>query len=264
MSNAENVIQTIRYYNNGMIIVPLFILCLIVLLAKGKSNVKKRIFICFLISVIIIFNDISRSMIGKFVSLQTYYRFLWMVPILLVIAYVAVQYWSEIKEMRYRVLVVVLTAFLLFGVINVTYIDKEYLSKNINIDREEQGVIEVCDMISEHKKVEEPKVAFDNYLQLRVRCYDASIQWGISRKAYLYILRTGYGQNTGRYTKEEYIIQAVNSGIQVDQSALKNALKKKKIDYLVVNSQYGMEEYFEQIGWYVIDNAAGYSLYGKK
>lgn len=104
-----------------------------------------------------------------------------------------------------------------------------------------------------------PSAAFDMYLEYQVRTYEPRICWGISRKAYLYQAEHGYDYK--KYARQQHIIAAVNEGIRKDGSVLRRCLDKTGIDYLVIRTEFDMDDYLSEISVFPAAYSENYTLY---
>lgn len=263
MYGVENVFQTFQNYGGTTMFFPLFFVCLIYCYRKAEETGKKRLVWYGFLAVLILFNDISRKIIGKFTDVSTYYRFIWAVPVLIVIAYVFCCVWKSSKGKKEKALVLVLSFFaLILGQSSFLYQDCFRLPPNeYNVSND---VLETCDIIKEHKQKERPVVIFDLEIQMSARLYDPSLIWGISRKAYIEQNNMEDYHSAGKYKNQKILIQAVNYGDKSAGEDLRNALRKGKVDYIVTSSDYDMDEYLQQLGCEVAGRSSTRTVYFNK
>lgn len=261
MYNVENVIQTLQTYVGEAVYLILFSCSLLYICLKVEKENKKRIFIIIGFGILFVFNDFSRNILERF-SGGTYYRFLWMVPFIMVIAYVTVRVMSEQKKACGRILIVFAVLIMVFQGSNFFIGSTLRLPENkYNILND---VIQVSDIITEHKKIERPVAIFDLELQLPIRTYDASIIWGISRGTYMNYEKYEDYEQAGNWRDEIILIRAVNCGIKEETDVLAEALEAKNVDYIVTKTSFGMDEYFAEVGYGLIGRSDSRSVYGKK
>lgn len=260
MYGVENVFQTFQNYGGTTMFLPVFLICLIYCYHKAEAAGKKRLIWYGLLAVIFVFNDISRKIIGKFTDVSTYYRFIWAVPVLIVIAYVLCHMLKSSSGRKEKVMILVLSFFvLMFGQSSFLHQDCFRLPNNqYNVS---EDVLETCDIISGHKQKERPVVIFDLEIQMAARLYDPSLIWGISRKAYIEQNNMEDYHSAGKYRNQKILIQAVNYGDKSAGEELRNALKERKIDYIVTFSDYDMDEYLQQLGCEVVGHSRTRTVY---
>lgn len=256
---TNNVWDTLITYVGNSTFWIIFLISMLFLLNKMDMELRKKVILLLVGTFLFVFNDVARSLIGKLTDVSTYYRFIWMVPIVLVVAIAATLAIMDTKG--WGKIVPIVAILLCLKIIGGSYFSIQNLRLPENEYDVSGEVIGVCDLIEEDKEVEQPVVAFDMTTQLTARPYDASLIWGISREAYIYFNGTGYDQGTGMYVDEETLIKTVNSGVQGDVEQLKGAMNNLGIDYLVIASFYNMDDYLEQAGCSVVGRTGIETVY---
>lgn len=262
MFQTGDIVQIIQAYMGETIFLPIFLCCLLICYCTGKKDTRKRILWLSVLGILAIFNNVSIRIIGKFTDTVTYYRFLWAVPVLLVIAYVITKSITGRRKLLEKMVILgaVLLLFWGFGSSFVTEDSLRFPENKYNLPAE---AIAVCDLIAQDKEEERPVVAFDMGTQLASRAYDPSIIWGIRRKAYIeHNDMEGY-EGSGKYKADKVLIHAVNYGVQGEGKLLRKALSKRKVDYIVTFTSYGMDGYFGELGYSLIGTCGEKSVYRK-
>ncbi len=258
MYNVSSILDTITAYGGYTCYISLFLLCVIYCFYTLDREKKKMLICIMILCIVCIYNDGVRYLISKFTDLETYYRFLWMIPILPMLSYCIVDLIFRVKELAKRIVVV----FLL--VVIVAFGGNSYLSmgcfqlpeNRYNIPNE---VIGVCDMIRADGKSEQPVVVADTQIQLPLRTYDATFLWGVSREAWIAITDKEYdGQD---YQIEAVVIKAVQDGEKTSATELREALSALDIDYLVIRKDYEMDTYLAGAACSKIGEIGEYSVY---
>lgn len=263
MYGVEGIVQTFQTYAGSTLFLALFLICLLFCYCTGEDIARKRIAIISVLSVLVVFNNISMKIVGKITSLSTYYRFIWALPVIPVIAYVAARVITERKKWMDKA-VVTAVVFLVFWGWKSSFITEGSFQLPGNKYNLPNDTVAVCDIIKEDKSKECPVVIFDMEMQLSARTYDASLIWGISRNAYMnHNDMEGY-ENAGKYRNEKIMIHAVNYGVQGESKKLSRALAKKEVDYIVTFTSFGMDAYFDSIGYELIGIGGDRSVYAKK
>lgn len=262
MYNAEGIIQTFQNYTGVTVYIPIFLVCVLFCYCTGNKDSKTRLLVISVLSVICLFNNFSMKIVGKVTELSTYYRFIWAIPVLLVIAYVVTRVVAE-REKLLEKLVVLAVVFVVFWGWKSSFITEGSFRLPENAYNLPNDVIGVCKIIEQDKMKECPVVACDLDVQLPIRTYDASIIWGISRNAYLNHNDMETYENAGRYRNEKVLIHAVNYGMKEESEALAEALSKKKVDYMVTLTSFEMDAYFEKVGYELIGVSGGRSVYAR-
>ncbi len=261
MKNVENVYQTlITYLNSNGTALVLFLIALYVVINQEKEMRKRYVLICFF-SVLLIFNDAVRWALGHVTEISTYYRFFWAVPFLFVAAKALLDVGERAKGTGWKLLTIVMLAVcVLFGRVGVVSLQPGMMPKNVyNLS---QDVFGICELIKEDKEQEQPRVVADLQLLMELRCYDPTLIWGVGRKPYL-LATAGDWYPEGSHERDMSIVRMVCSGAQEDAEYLKKALKKRKVDYIVTYSEFGLDEYLAGIGYEVVGKSDTRTLYGK-
>lgn len=105
MYNVQNLAYTFQAYLGEPTYLILFFSSLLYIGMRAEKESKRRIFWLIIFSVIFVYNDLSRMILEKF-SEATYYRFLWMLPLMMVTAYVMVRVLSEQKRIWGKIFII--------------------------------------------------------------------------------------------------------------------------------------------------------------
>lgn len=258
-----NVAQVFDAYIGTTMFLSVFIVCLIYGFCHADEKGKKRLVFIAVFSILFIFNDLSWWLMGKLTEIETYYRFIWALPLLPMIAWAGTKAITERRKFWERAVVVILLIALFQGGTS-TFVTEGSIRVPENEYNLPGDLLEVCEIIKRDKKKEQPVVIFDLEYQLGARLYDPSIIWGISRKAYQYHNNPdGYENVPKKYRAEKSMIRAVNFGMKDDIERLNRALKKRGVDYIVAPSAYEMEGYFAQAGYGLVDMTQTRNVYAR-
>ena len=154
------------------ILTALYVCALIFLFFKEKEKYK-RILLVYLpmLWLMLLFFPITYRVIAEVIDEELYYRFFWMLPMTLVIAYAMVQmyhlYWG-----RYRAWVVVSMIGIIILSGDFVYNNWRY-TKAENIFHVPDSVVEMCDLM--HVDGREVMAVFPMELLQYVRQYDSTI-----------------------------------------------------------------------------------------
>lgn len=258
MYNVSSIFDTITAYGGHTCYIILFAFCLTYCAFTLKQEKKKQMFCIMILSVVCLYNDGVRFLISKFTDLETYYRFLWMIPVIPMLAYCFVDIaFRENKGTKRWIAVILLLTVLFFG--GNSYFSDGCFQLPENRYNIPDDVLAVCDLIKADQKTEHPVVVGDVQVQLPIRTYDASFMWGISREAYCAILEK---KNDGEeYKTEAVVLQAVMDGEVENVVKLREALEALNIDYLIVKGEYEMDSSLEDVACEKIGDGGKYSVY---
>ncbi|MEG1657365.1 MAG: hypothetical protein RR292_07805, partial [Christensenellaceae bacterium] len=170
-----NLIQT---FESGGIYIVLFVVALLYLHLKGTDADKKVFVYTALFLLLTIFNPFFISLAMKVVPNEksTYYRYIWLLPVLIVIAYSTVKLLMEkfSKKQKVSIVCVIVLLTVLFGspVTNEIWVQ----GKPENIYKIPDSVLATCTIIENNKEEEQTTAIFANAISGFVRQYDKSIQ----------------------------------------------------------------------------------------
>lgn len=260
MSDANSVIETFYNYMGSVIWIFLFAISCIYILCKKKREERKVIFGVVILSILCIYNDISRIIIGKVVGTSAYYRFLWLVPVPIICSYALVLFVSQKYKMKYKILVCT-------GVALCTIMGgKTFWSGSIIPENKylmPDDVWEIADLIQNDKTEKVPTIAMPLELMNYIS-YDADAVMGIGREAYIYFSKNGYENVPEQYQTESILAQIVYQNSAQDILKTKAAISRRRIDYLVISNKAGLETFMEEIDCALVGMTENYQLYRVK
>lgn len=261
---VESVEQVIETYMGPTIYLSVFLACILYGFCRGDEKGRKRLAFALALSVLFIFNNFSLKLMGKVTGIKTYYRFIWAVPLLPMIAWAGTKAVMERKKWWEKAVVCVLLLALFRGGVS-PFLTEGSIRVPENIYNLPQDAIKVCEIIAKDKDEEHPVVVFDGELQTRARLYDPSLVWGITRKSYQdHSNVEGYEDMPRKYRLQNALIRMANNGMKDQPKRLARALKKHKVDYIVTYSSYGMEEYLGQLGYGLVDSTGTRDVFARK
>lgn len=264
MYEVNSILETVKIYMGQSGIGMLFLVCLLVILGyhvqEKDSRDQKFLVWVILLSVVFLFNDVAMKVLGKLTDSSTFYRFLWAVPVIQVTAYGVVNFFSRAKGAAAKI-VVASICVLLLAIMGNSYVTADSLRYPGTMEKIPQDIKKVCEIIDEYKTVENPVCALDQAAQLMVRTEDPSIVWAVSRKRCLYFQQYGYDNGSGKYRYSENLLKVVNSGIQIKKKKLRKSLRKKKVEFLVIKKEYGMDAYLKKVGLNPVGESDNYIVY---
>lgn len=260
MRGVNSILETVKNYIGESVFGAVFIMCLIIILVYQKKQDKKYTATLILLSILVVFNSFSMKVVGIVTDGATYYRFLWAVPVIIVIAYAVTESIKRVGDKLVGLVIIGMFAAMMF-VGGTGYINGNSIRYPGTTEKIPGDVKAICEIIEENKQEERPVCVFDLATQLMVRSEDASIVWGIGRRPYMFVMENGYDNDSGRYKRSENLIKVVNSGIKIQKRKLKNALKHKNIEFLVIKKEFQMTEYLEKAGVHPVGESDNYIIY---
>ncbi len=189
-----------------------------------------------------------------------FYRFFWILPIGILLAYCAVKLVMEQTKKRSRLLLACtcILIFMIFGQFILGYRDFSTPQNPMKIPSE---TIEIVDALHEDniqnggKPNEEITVAVSAHHIYDIRSYDPSIQ-----------LVFGFGDTIGRWSPREpenisVLINLFWNAIPEEASAVQRALTEEAVDYIVFPASYAGGDVFIDIGCELVSTVGDFLIY---
>lgn len=234
-------------------LLALFLLSLLFLAVKGKKK-EKDIFVCSAVFLLFtVYNPlIVKLVIGKLGMTTVYYRFFWILPIVLLIGYCCVRVLDEIPKGLQRAGVTA-ALVLIIWISGDSVISGGMPEVPENQYKVADDLLNVCAAIHEDTEKEFPKAVFENDFNLFVRQYDGSILLSLDRD--IVLLSQGSTTVSTRGLSEEeiedqnLIIRVIyQSDFSVEASEFMQALYDTGTDYVVISEDSPAREYVETAG----------------
>ena len=231
-----------------------------------RKRKESKVFLYYLIFLALtVYNPILVKYIVPKVHFENeYYRFIWILPVVPGAAYYAVRI---IEAIHFRWLKVV-AALVLAGVVVVTGTPIPGIVQNYamaeNIYKVPDELRAVCDVIHQDSHKEQPKVVFDNELNMIARQYDPSLILVLNRNFVLYRAGSsvvGNYENMKAYQIQKVIMDVVSYQMDVGIENFRNVLKKTETDYLVLPVSLPNHDYIRQAGCTPIAQTEKYIVY---
>jgi len=263
-----NILTIFQDYFNETPFFALFVISLIFCLIQ-KSKHQKTFILGILLLIGFVYNDLSRNIINFLGEIDTYYRFIWILPVTAIVSYAITEALSLCKDnIAKNIFLFGMLFILIFNASDNTFIrgniipDNKY---NMQVD-----IIQICDIInsdydSSNMTPEEilldKRIAAPAEIEIQIRPYDASFSYAIGRFGYMHILNNGLYSGTPEYLDASIVAQAVGYGIQADPYALRESIDKLEIKYLVVYTPHYLENYLGLIDCEIIGYSNEYAVY---
>ena len=178
----DPILRFAGYCGKGMMI-ALFLLALIYLFFQEKNKNHRMIFLYMpVVTLIIYFCPLFSMAVYRFLGEDLYWRFLWLLPVVVVIAYASVKIISRIPGKKKTMAGIVLAVFIMLSG-NLIY-KSEHAFYSGNLYHLPQCVIDICERIE--PDVYEVRAAFPLELVSYVRQYAARVEMPYGRDYLLY------------------------------------------------------------------------------
>ncbi len=263
----------ISYFYGLMIIAPLYIIGIILcsIPSKDISNNELRktnrlMFLYpFLISLIIVFNPVVISVMGKFVEIiPRVKRIFWILPISIVIAYTFTNVLFKLKSNIIKIIICVI----IFGSLAIKGTDPlSKITVTDNIYKIDSKIIDVDTIINNDFPDENPVIVYSDYDLLQIREYDPSLICAIGRYELWGWIPDGdtnspeyqeYVLNNGTYG--EIIALKERFHINIPKEDYLRALNELNVNYIIVQSSLN-QDYYDNDNFEIIAETQDYIIY---
>lgn len=259
MDGVTNVIEVFRRYNGETWFFPLFLAAVAWLLIRLDKRNRRSALLTIAAACLFVFNQAAFVLAGKVIGTETYYRFLWMIPVIPMLAYAAVDVIVLQKNIvrRTAAAAAVLAAVVLAG---VPYAGRGSFVKPGQVSYLNRESAEICELISEDKEKKRPRVACDSNLVRSLRLQDPTIRNVITRQTYRF--DSELELNTKSRIVQHRLLTLVEGGtLEISSKKLQNTLTRSKADYLVIATEYHMDEQLLAAGCRIIGQTDSYTIY---
>lgn len=275
--NSE-LINVVTEYLGDVIWIILFLASLIYLFLRNrKEKASKLMLIVIIVGLIVIMNPLSYKIIGSyFTDAASFYRFLWPVPYVIVVAIAVVRFVSDASDgllgdffkKHYKALCLIVALLLVFSleIKRDSFLENAISNLPDNKYEISQDVMDVSYLIGldweGENSEEQPRVAYPLSLAYEYPSYDAKVISVTSRNVYYYAYLNG--QLTDKYADGLVLAKLCTDGDVSDMVAVKKAVKDTDIDYLVVPKAKDVRETLEKERFLSIGETPNYYIYSVK
>jgi hypothetical protein len=257
MPDVTNIIQVFRLYNGDNWFLPLLVPAVLYLLWRSNKENRRNILLMILAALILVFNQLIFKLSSHLMGSDTYYRFLWIIPVVLILAYVMVDLCVRQKSKIAKALVIAASALVIWGG-GTSCIDSESFHWPNHIAYLHNDASQICDLILEDTDVEYPRVAVDETLINSMRLCSNRIINYIERRAYR---MTELTDGASKSTKRQYRARLLVNGERIKKKYTKGIVKKGVVHYIVIATAYEMDDYMIDCGYCVLGRSDSYTVY---
>ena len=206
MDGVNRVFKVIQQYNGQSVLPVIILLGILFFILKDKKTTKYLII--YLGMLLIIFNEATYYFIRKIGEGMTYYRFLWMIPMVPIGAFLIVKLFEAIENRKTKILTacILTVCFLITSGIDFG----KFLNLPENVYQMPQDMVDVCDIIESDRGEKSPVVVLtDKSLMYGIREYNANIQEVLEGDdGYLWSMLDGNDCNMSGFLAKVIISQA--------------------------------------------------------
>ena len=255
---------------------------LIYLIMRGGREMRKKSLLIMLFSLLIFFNEFSYHFLTNFFDVVSYYRFLWIIPYGMVVAYAGMRMVLDIFDMmpgkstshgKEKRITTALTVFLCISFIGILFVTQgnyvRYLKENPPQNKYlvSDDVLQVKWLLDqEHvagRAEEIPVLACDKSLMLQYQTIDAGCIVSTNRVVYLtYREQENKAIQQLQAYQDKYLLSTIcEDNAKPDVMKVKTALIREEIDYIIVHDGAGMEGYMESLDCALVGQTMSYRIY---
>lgn len=235
-----------KLYTGMKFLVVLFAVSWLYLLVKEKNAGRRLMFVYapLLIFGLFLFPLSRKFFVAVGLDGETYYRVIWTIPMGLITAYGACQFFC-----RHRRVGLLVTSLLIILCGSLVY-RSDYISRAENLYHIPDTVIAICDLIAPENENTHVMVVVPEELVYFVRQYDASI-------------RMPYGREmiASQWDYYNEVHAAMEETDVIDLTALLDATRKEYCQYLVISPKRQVEGDADELGLILLAEIDGYKLY---
>lgn len=270
-SNIWNMITT--YYITSPVWLVLSMIAIIYIVLRSNRGTRKKILLCILFAVLLILNEVSYHILTKIFDQASYYRFLWVVPYGMIVAYTLMRCILDLIDRKNQRQGILFGGLLIVGIVFLLCMTQgNYLNRLMNDFPQNKYL--VADEILEIKAIldqeratgdceAEPTIACPKNVMMQYQTVDAGCVISTNRVIYLQI--RDYGADVTKCdqaTKDRYLMSTIcEDNAQPDVMEAKAAILREEIDYIVVHGNAGMESYMESLDCSLVGVTQSYLIY---
>ncbi len=232
-----------------------------------RANKKQRIgiIVVFGVSFVLLYNDLSRILIGEIYD-ESYYRFFWLIPFVIIDALALTIFLCEKGRVKkWQKALVILVVAVVLATTNKNFFDV-YLDMPGNFWLLSRDVFPMSEIIEREKEEDRPTIIFPEELEYNYRTYDSSCQYAIFRDEYEKFIANGYvAPDRDLEDYDDFVLaNTVTNHVAMSPAEFKTAVVHKQVDFLVVHIDDNLRPYFENVGFELVGNTYNYQVYKYK
>lgn len=227
----------------------------ILLIYSLKKEKRGTAILTILFLILMLYNPISYSILTKVTgNTDTYYRFLWLVPAHIMLAFFIYESIRKIESLKWQLLVV---SVICVGILYMT-VSKENISLPDNASQVSTDTLEIAtqlDTIMAADNVQSVTIIVDQNVFNALRQYDARICFPVDLPF--------EGLSPERKTENILGIMSMlmYNRNDIPSEVICSLLEEAKVDYLVINIANDISlAYMQQLGWQIVATTSAYHI----
>ncbi|MCR5526103.1 MAG: hypothetical protein K6F39_01805 [Lachnospiraceae bacterium] len=243
------IFKCIEYYSSGCFYLLLYAAALAFIFFKGTEKEKAVFLWPGIVTLLTVFNPLTPVVINSIFDInKEYYRFLWIAPVTLVLAYISARFVAQMNTTGERIIAAAGICLILAG--SGVYLYSSGYTKAANIYKMPEEVIQVADIIHKDSDHEYPRAVCDYNMNMELRQYDASIMLTVDREAYMNAVAGGITDDMLKYDENPVnrILGVVVMGRQIPKEDFIKAMDDSNTEYIVLDHYSSMQYYLKKAG----------------
>ena len=249
------------YYTEGCLYFAFYLIALIFVCVREKKG--RQIFLPQAAMMLFtVFNPVFPLILIRIFDVNNeYYRFFWMLPVLILISYASVIIVCDIPKTAVRKVIASAALVCIFISGGVFIYENGYV-KAENIYKMPSELPQIVDMIHKDSDVKYPRVMFEYDYHMQVRQYDASILLPCDREAYLNAVsgKLNYPVITEDADYYNRLLAVVALNMKLDRETFLEGMDQTNTEYIVLTNGSDMINYLKDMGLKVVGSTVNHTV----
>ena len=259
MDGATNIFEVFQLYNGETWIFPLFLAAVAYLILRLDSRLRRNAVLMIVSACLFVFNEGIFRLASKISDIETFYRMIWMIPVVPILAYVMVDM-VVIQKKWYRKILAAAAAVFAVVFAGIPYLNADSFKLPEEIQYLDENVAEICNIISQDKEEEYPVVACDPTLVMSLRLQDPTICYSITRDIYRFDDQLPMA---GRWRKLQHYLLMIVNGEEVSERLMRVVLYFSRTNYVIIENRYNRDEAMQEANCRIVAKTDKYTIYRK-
>ncbi len=264
--NINFVKNWFTQYNGNLYFCSIFFIVIILFLVKGKTY-KKYISVYTIFLFFTVFNPLLAYIVFDFFGVSDeYYRFFWLLPINIIVAYFFIQITNSAKTRISKIGICLICLCLIFLFGKPVKKVSEIIDIPDNLYKVSDEVLEISEFIHAASDDNTPHVAAAHDLLMVLRQYDPSLQLTLNRDYALCWLGSPgfqYLASSDYYKPQGAIMDVIYGGYTAEPESFLTGISSTQTQYLVYSKSVSIQEYLVSLGLKYVAETKNYIIYKK-
>lgn len=242
----------------------IFIACIILFITHTNKTQKYiSIYTFFLFSTI--FNPfLVKIVFGYFGMDEVYYRFFWLLPINIIVAYLGTYCISKFSGYAKKAIMAMAIFCIVLLMGNPSISPSTLLTMPDNLYKVSDEILEISECIHQSSDEKNPSVAVAPDLIMTIRQYDASLQLTLYRDIVLCWQGMSLFQEWATndlYQLQKPIMDVIYGGDTSNPEAFQQSMASTSTQYLVFSKDIDIQAFLQELGAQYIAETTSYVIY---